>query len=254
MQQVGAQGLVTFLEQAIVYEEAKKADLTATEEEKAKFVSEDMSQEIYEGFAELYTTQALDRFIDYIILNRKYRQYLEDKFVREKGINITDEVANQYYVQNIGTFQPGERVWMSIISVETLETANEVLRKLESGENFSELASVYNADPELRDRQGYVGMIEKGQGLPPPIEEAAFALESEKYSQIIKGTLFHIVYVHNKKPAEKYAFNDVKEDIKRQLKEQEVRRYIDEYLNELYNRELQKFEIKANLFKVGEEP
>ena len=142
---------------------------------------------------------------------------------------------------------------MSIISVETLATAQEVLAKLVGGENFNELGSVYNVDPELRARAGYVGMMERGTGLPAPIEEAAFTLEAGKYSQVIKGTLFHILYIHDKRPAEVHQFNDVKEDIKTTLRDVQVQRYIDEYLNELYTRELPKFDIKANLFNVGED-
>jgi len=253
MQQLGARGLVSFLEQAIVYEEAKKLKLTPTAEEKQKFIEEEMSREIYAGFAELYSQPALDRFVEYMIMNRKYRQHLEQVFLQQNKVQVTDEDAHRYYNQNIGLFHPGERAWISVISVETLETANEVLTKLNAGENFNELAGVYNVDPELRARLGYVGMMERGKELPQPIEDAAFSLQPGQYSQVIKGTLFHIIYVHNRKPEEKHDFAEVKEDIKQLIKEDIVQKYIDEYLNDLYSRELQKFEIKANLFRAGEE-
>jgi len=253
LRQLGASGLVTFLEQAVVYEEAKKLGLTPTAEEKAKFISENMSQEIYDGFAELYSAAALDKFVEYTVINDKFRKHLEAKFIAEKNISISDDDAHKFYNQNIGMFQPEERVWMSIISVDTLETANEVLAKLDSGEDFNDLASIYNVDSELRSRAGYVGMMERGQGLPPPIEDAAFALEPGQHSQVIKGTLFHVLYVHDRKPAEKFPFEDVKEDIKLLLKNQHVQRYVDAYLEDLYKRELPRFEIKAKLFKVGED-
>ncbi len=253
LRQLGAGGLVTFLEQAIVYEEARKLGLTPTAAEKAQFISENMSQEIYDGFAELYSPAALNRFVEYTVINDKFREHLEAKFVAEKNISVSDDDANRFYLQNIGMFQPEERVWMSIISVDTLETANEVIAKIESGEDFNDLASIYNVDSELRSRAGYVGMMERGQGLPPPIEDAAFALETGQHSQVVKGTLFHVLYIHNKKPKESFPFEDVKEDIKLLLRNQEVQRYVDEYLEDLYTRELPRFEIKAKLFKVGEE-
>ncbi len=253
MRQLGARGLVTFLEQAIVFEEATKLGLTPTAGERTKFIQENMSQEIYDGFKELYSQEVLDRFVDYTIMNRKFHDYLEAKFIEEKNIAISDDEANRYYLQNLDVFQPAERVWMSIISVETLETAKEVLAKLDAGENFNELASVYNVDPELRARAGYVGRMEKGAGLPAPIEEAAFALERDQHSQVIKGTLFHIIYVHDKRPAEVHPFDEVKGDIKATLRDLQVQRYIDDYLNELYTRELPRFTIKANLFNVGED-
>jgi foldase protein PrsA len=252
MRQLGARGLVTFLEQAIVYEEATKVGLTPTDAERSKFIQENMSQEIYDGFKQLYPQDVLSRFVDYTIMNRKFQDYLEAKFIKEKNIVVTDDDANKYYLQNIKVFQPPERVWMSIISVETLETAKEVLAKLDKGENFNELASVYNSDPELRARAGYVGVMERGAGLPAPIEEAAFALSPDKYSQVIKGTLFHVLYVHDKRPAELHEFAEVKDEIKATLRDMLVQNYIDEYLNELYTRELPKFDIRANLFNVGE--
>ncbi len=252
LKQVGARGLVSFLEQAIVYEEAMKLNLVPAAEEKQKFINETMSPAIYKGFQELYTPAALARFIDYTIMNQKYRKHLEDKFVKEKNIKITDDDANRFYVQNIGLFQPNDRVWMSVISVDSLETANEVIKKLDSGEDFNELAGVYNVDPDLRRRSGYVGMMEKGKGLPAPIEEAAFSLGKDQRSKVIKGSLFHIVYVHDKKPKEDHPFSEVSAEIKQMLKDDLVQKYIDEYLNELYTRELQKFDIKAQLFKPEE--
>jgi parvulin-like peptidyl-prolyl isomerase len=94
--------------------------------------------------------------------------------------------------------------------------------------------------------------MERGAGLPAPIEEAAFALSPDKYSQVIKGTLFHVLYVHDKRPAELHEFAEVKDEIKATLRDMLVQNYIDEYLNELYTRELPKFDIRANLFNVGE--
>lgn len=252
LKQVGAKGLVAFLEQAIVYEEAKKANLIPTPAEKQKFIDETMSPTIYKGFQELYEKNALDRFIEYTIMNEKYRKFLEDKFIKEKNIKVTDDDANRFYVKNIGLFQPNDRVWMSIISVDSLETANEIIKKLGGGADFNELAGEYNVDADLKARAGYVGVMEKGKGLPQPIEDAAFALEKNKYSQVIKGTLFHIVFVHDKKPKENHPFTEVSADIKEMLKDDIVQKYIDEYLSELYARELEKFDIKAQLFKPEE--
>jgi foldase protein PrsA len=253
MKQVGAKGLVAFLEQALVYEEAKKLpECIPTAAEKQKFIDETMTAAVYKGFQQLYSQAAIDRFIEYTIMNQKYRDYLENKFVTEKKISITDDQAHQFYLKNIDLFQPNDRVWMSIISVDSLETANEVLKKLDAGADFNELAGVYNTDPQLKGRNGYVGMMEKGKGLPAPIEEAAFVLEPGKYSQVIKGTMFHIIYVHDKKPKENHPYEEVANDIKQMLKDDIVQRYIDEYLNTLYSQELDKFEIKAELFKPEE--
>lgn len=252
MKQLGARGLVTFLEQMVVYEEARKLGLTPTKEEIDSFIKNDMSPDIYSGFQQLYSQSALDRFVEYTIMNRKYREHLEQKFIKEKNIRITDDDARKYYVKNIDRFQLPERAQLSIISVEDEKTAKEVLGRLDKGEDFNQLAAIYNTDEELRTNSGYVGVIGKGMGLPEPIEKMAFAVEPGKHSDIIRGTLFHIIFVHNRFPAKNYEFADVKEDIKQFLREQEVEHYITEHINKLYQEQLPKFEIKAELFKAGE--
>ncbi len=253
MKMLGAQGLVTFLQQIVVYKEAAKLGLSPTQEERQDFIKDEMTQEIYDGFKELYSAAAVERFVDYNIMNRKYRRLLEDKFIKEKNLKVSDDDVKKYYLKNIDQFQLPERVQMSIISVDTEERAKEVLGRLEKGEDFNQLASIYNDDEELRARGGYVGIIGKGRGLPAPLELVAFSLEEGKYSQIIRGSLFHIVFVHKKLPAENHTLEEVKEDIREYLLGELVNEHIAEYLNELYKRELPRFEIKAKLFKVGEE-
>jgi len=253
MKQLGAEGLLTFLEQIVVYREAKNLGLQPTPQEREQFIKENMTQEIYDGFKELYSQAALDKFIEYNIMNRKYRAYLEDKFIKEKNIKVTDEDAQKFYLKNISKFQLPERVQISIISVETEDKAKEVLARLNKGEDFNQLASIYNVDEDLRARGGYVGIIPKGGGLPEPIENVAFSLAPGTYSQIIRGSLFHIIMVHKKLPAENHTLDEVREDIKRFLVEQQADQYINEHLQELYKRELPRFVITAKLFKVGEE-
>ena len=253
MKQLGAEGLLTFLQQIVVYREAKSLGLQPTPQEREEFIKHDMTPEIYEGFKELYSQAALDKFIEYNIMNRKYREYLENKFIKEKNIKVTDEDAGKFYYKNISKFQLAERVQLSIISVETEDKAKEVLSRLNKGEDFNQLASIYNVDEELRARGGYVGIIPKGGGLPQPIEDVAFSLTPGSYSQIIRGSLFHIIMVHKKLPAENRSLEDVREDIKRFLVEQKANEFINEHLQQLYKRELPRFVITAKLFKVGEE-
>ncbi len=253
LKQLGAQGLVTFLEQVVVYREARKLGFTPTEQERKEFIEKEMTQEVYNGFKELYSQEALDRFVDYNIMNRKFRKYLEEKFIKEKNIKITDDQVGKYYTRNIDKFQLPERVQLSIISVESEGKAKEVLARLEKGEDFNELASIYNEDEELRARGGYVGIIPKGGNLPEPLEQVAFSLDVGKYSQIIRGSLFHIIFVHERLPEEMNTLAQVKEKIRQYLLETSVNEYIAEYLNELYKKELPRFDIKAKLFKVGED-
>jgi parvulin-like peptidyl-prolyl isomerase len=77
----------------------------------------------------------------------------------------------------------------------TRQSAEEVLARLESGEDFAYLAREYSEDISSRERGGDVGFFPRGV-MPPEVEEVAFSLEVGDVSEIVESQFgFHIVQV-----------------------------------------------------------
>ncbi|MDE1827965.1 MAG: peptidyl-prolyl cis-trans isomerase [Candidatus Micrarchaeota archaeon] len=86
----------------------------------------------------------------------------------------------------------GNKIRCSHILVEKLSLAEEILKKLKEGGNFSALAEQYSIDGSRR-RGGDLGEFGRGM-MVKPFEDAAFKLEKGGISEIVKTQFgYHII-------------------------------------------------------------
>jgi parvulin-like peptidyl-prolyl isomerase len=91
-----------------------------------------------------------------------------------------------------------EQVQAVHILVETKETGDEVLAKLEAGESFANLAAEYSTDPGSKDQGGDLGWFPRGR-MVPEFEAAAFALRPGETSGLVQTQYgYHIIRVVGK--------------------------------------------------------
>ncbi|AMB99583.1 hypothetical protein AWM75_06135 [Aerococcus urinaehominis] len=133
----------------------------------------------------------------------------------EKQINISDEELKAAYEN----YQPAIEV--SHILVADENQAKDLIKQLESGSDFAELAKEHSTDPGSKEKGGALGAVKKGS-MVKEFEDAAFALKEGEYTkQPVKSQYgYHIIKV-DKKP-EKASFEEEKDQLTSKLKKEKL--------------------------------
>ena len=113
------------------------------------------------------------------------REIFKVNLLREK---LIEEIAG-----DLSPIRP--EVWARHILVETLDEANEVLSRLEEGEDFHDLAAEYSLDESNREQGGNLGWFDENT-MVAPFSETAFSLAEGEISGPVETTFgYHIIQV-----------------------------------------------------------
>ncbi|RCW69659.1 peptidylprolyl isomerase [Saliterribacillus persicus] len=141
---------------------------------------------------------------------------LQEKAVTE-DIEVTDEeIENRY-----------ERMQTDLVAshilVEDEATANEVMEKIESGEDFATLAEEFSTDTASAANGGNLEQFSAGS-MVPEFEEAAYALEIGEVSEPVQTDYgYHIIKVTDRVEAEDVEpLEDVKEEIRKEIAQTKI--------------------------------
>ncbi|GAC05550.1 peptidyl-prolyl cis-trans isomerase D [Paraglaciecola agarilytica NO2] len=142
------------------------------------------------------------------------------------GIEVSEDEAEQYYEQNIQDFRTQEERRASHILIEfgddqqkAEQQAEDMLAKINNGEDFAELAETFSSDTFSAENGGDLDWFSMGM-MDPAFEDAAFALQNVgDVSDVVESEFgFHIIKLTDVKPEETSPFADVKEDVIAKLK------------------------------------
>jgi len=112
--------------------------------------------------------------VRYAVISQLYRQKLKDE--------IVGDIPCQE-----------EQVWALHILVEGEETANDIVDRLNGGEDWTSLASEFSIDPGSKNNGGDLGWFGRG-AMVPVFEDTAFGLEIGETSEPIQSNFgWHIV-------------------------------------------------------------
>ncbi len=151
-----------------------------------------------------------------------------------KSIEPTEEELHRRYEEQQQAFaEPEQRhirhILIAIPPEASLEKKQQALAKiqaikkrLEQGEDFSELAKQFSDDPGSKTQGGDLGFIKQGL-LEKNFEEVAFALPEGKISDPVETPFgYHLIQVMEIQPANPKPFEAVREQIRQDIQQQEA--------------------------------
>jgi peptidyl-prolyl cis-trans isomerase D len=173
------------------------------------------------------------------------------------SIEVTDDELAEYYQQNLFDYRTDEERQAAHILFESADEddaiatkAEEVLAKIQAGENFAELAKTFSSDTFSAENGGDLGWFGKGI-MDPAFEDAAFSLANKgDVSGVVKSEFgYHIIKLTDVKPEQVNSFENVKQEITLKVKtlKAEERFYeISQRMSEVA------FEVPDNLDEVAD--
>jgi peptidyl-prolyl cis-trans isomerase D len=148
-----------------------------------------------------------------------------------QSAQVSDSQLQQQYQDNIDSYRTPERVKVRHILIKTegkpkdevpklKAKAEDILKQLQHGADFAELAKKNSEDPGSAEKGGELGWIVRGQTVPN-FEKAAFSLKPGQLSGVIETEYgFHIIQVEDKQEAHTQTFDEVKPQLLLEAKKQ----------------------------------
>lgn len=166
---------------------------------------------------ELDKTEDYVKMLESVVRDIKARMAMNEIM---KGIEVTDEDAENFYNASPESFKKPETVSAKHILVADEDTCNEILAQIQNGEKTFEDAAKESSTCPSGQQGGDLGEFGKGQ-MVKEFEDAAFAAEIGAIVGPVKTQFgFHLIKVEAKSEAETLAYETVKEQIKKNLLQQ----------------------------------
>jgi peptidyl-prolyl cis-trans isomerase C len=127
---------------------------------------------------------------------------------------VTDAEVKARYDEEIKKIPPQEEVHARHILVKTEDEAKEIIKELDAGKDFAELAKAKSTDPN-KSEGGDLGYFGKGR-MVKEFEDAAFALKKGEYTKTPVKTQFgyHVIKIEDTRIAPPPPFDQVKDQIR----------------------------------------
>jgi peptidyl-prolyl cis-trans isomerase C len=207
--------LTTLIRSEILRQAAEERDIEITDEdiaEQRELVIEQVGGE-----------EAFDQAIEQANLSEEELeaelrvQAIQNKIVSQLAEDVQEGDVREAF-ENDPQSRFGEKVAVRHILTEQRAEARDAIERIESGEEFADVAADVSIDTGSAQNGGDLGEVARGQTVPP-FEEAAFsAAEGELVGPVESEFGFHVLEVTDSIPAPDFA--DVEEQIRTELEAQ----------------------------------
>ncbi len=180
--------------------------------------------------------------LDMITNNFLAVQYLQKEVLNK--VKVTEKDAKAYYDKNPDMFKSPEQVKARHILIQVpkgatdeekkklKEKAEEVLKKVKAGEDFTKLAAEFSDDPGTKSKGGELGFFSKGS-MVPAFEQAAFSLKPGEVSDLVETEFgFHVIKVDEKKAAVAEPFETIKDKVTQQVLREKQEAKVTEFVEQ----------------------
>jgi peptidyl-prolyl cis-trans isomerase D len=226
-------GGVTVSDQAV--REAYQKQGTKVKFDYALISAEDLKKTINPTDAELqdFFKQNSAKYAQAIPETRKIQYVAFDASKMPGGkAQVTDAEVQSYYTAHQAQYKTDEQVKTRHILITSRAGADaatdnaakakaqDILKQLQGGANFGDLAKKFSEDPGSKDQGGELPLVPTA-GLDPAYAKAAMALNPGQTSGLVKSAFgYHIIQTEQKVPAGTKPLAEVKDSIVQLLQQQ----------------------------------
>lgn len=169
--------LLGMLNHIVVGKEAKALGITVTDEEIEQELKRGMSG--YGSEEQYYDQMQSELGLSRQELHDETAYRLTLQAVATAGITVSEIEIDEYLTQNAERFTPRKQMQLSMIKLATYNGANQVMDRLEQGEDFAGLAREVSIDEESRQHGGNIGTVEENDPFwPEELLKTAAGLET----------------------------------------------------------------------------
>jgi peptidyl-prolyl cis-trans isomerase C len=142
------------------------------------------------------------------------RRIIQDVWLqRQIKAKVTDQAIQDAYKKYLADNPPQDQVKARHILVDSEDKAKDLIKKLEGGAKFEELANANTTDPSGKESGGDLGWFSKEQ-MVPEFADAAFTLDKGKISEPVKTQFgWHVLKVEDKRTKPAPTFDEVKPQV-----------------------------------------
>lgn len=147
-----------------------------------------------------------------------------------KQAPITDEQVKAAYEQTKHTFDVAEKRQIEQIPFSDAASAQAAKTAIDGGQSFVEAAKLAGAsETDIK-----LGLLEKSQMIDKDIANAAFALEKDAVSEVVKGKFTTVLLrVSEIQPGKESTFDEVKDKVRETLEREWASAEIQNFYNEV---------------------
>ncbi len=135
----------------------------------------------------------------------RYRKQLADKYISNG--KVTEQLVQETYHRMTNEVN-ASHILISLKpnatpedTLEAYNTAIDVLKKIENGESFEDLALKYSKDPSAKINKGHLGWF-KAYKMVYPFESAVYNIEVNEVSQPVKTQFgYHLIKKNDERPS-----------------------------------------------------